>query len=83
MKHVVFEYKNLEYIIQDYSVWGKYADDIQIDDVYVETLDGDEVDDMYVLDAAVEYLYDRCADSLYEKWLDQQISMAEYLGLDD
>lgn len=61
------------------TLYGKYEDDIQIDEIYYT--DSDEE----VSDSVIEYIYDKYSDKMYEEWFMDRCSDGEsfYEGLFD
>jgi len=73
----------------NYHVYGKYEDDIQIDEINLEQItdeNGREVDveamvpgERFALEEALaEYVCDNCQDDMYQMWFENNVSAAEY-----
>lgn len=82
MKAIRWDYKDEPMKIIDFSVYGS-ADDIQVSKIAVEDLMGNEVTDDAILESAVDYLYERYQDLLYEVYIDQKCADADFYSLDD
>ena len=73
---VKFNYKGVDYIITYAGVTG-YGDDAMVEEIEMETLDGNDVTDERVLEAGMDYMQ-ADDDFMYEASLDNAIMRAEY-----
>ena len=55
----------------EFSIYGKYDDDIQIDEIYYINSE-DEVSE-----TTIDYVMDRYSNDIYEEWLMNQVDAAE------
>lgn len=54
------------------SVYGKYEDDIQIDEAYYVDTEEDVPDDV------IAYIYENYASEMYDQWYENKVCEAEY-----
>lgn len=53
------------------TVYGRYGDDIEIDEAYYTDTDEEVGEDV------IEYIYENYADEMYEEWVDHMVGIAE------
>jgi hypothetical protein len=71
-KEIIMKVKDKSGRQIEISVYGRYEDDIQIDEAYYT--DSEEE----VSDETLDYIYSQYADAMYEEWYDNKVGEAEY-----
>lgn len=60
------------------SVYGKYEDDIQIDEAFYDDEVGGDVPD-----EEIDFIFDNYSDAIYDDWFENQVGAAEAWGEGD